>query len=176
MDFIVFLDIFEIFAEDCFLLRSFRKLLPSGFLPLSRFQLLAKGYTNFTRNSLKRPSPKSGESKVLVFSRVWPFNMHAPYILSADDLDDFSWIYRKPSILAADDFLGACYSYRKAMTPKKLWTLLFLDKDWMRPKSPQNEGNHAICHTIHPIFQLLHPYSNFFELIRIRHYITVALQ
>ena len=34
--------------------------------------------------------------------------------------------YRKPSILAADDFLGACY--RKAMTPKKLWTLLFLHK------------------------------------------------
>ena len=32
--------------------------------------------------------------------------------------------YRKPSILAADDFLGACY--RKAMTPQKLWTLLFL--------------------------------------------------
>ena len=29
---------------------------------------------------------------------------------------------------------------------------------------------------IHPIFQLLHPYSNFFELIRIRHYITVTLQ
>ena len=26
--------------------------------------------------------------------------------------------------MAADDFLGACY--RKAMTPKKLWTLLFL--------------------------------------------------
>ena len=50
--------------------------------------------------------------------------MHAPYVLSADDLDDFSGIYRKPSILAADDFLGACY--RKAMTPKKLWTLLFL--------------------------------------------------
>ena len=31
--------------------------------------------------------------------------------------------YRKLSILAADDFLGACY--RKAMTPKKLWTLFF---------------------------------------------------
>ena len=31
--------------------------------------------------------------------------------------------YRKPSILAADDLLGACY--RKAMTPKKLRTLLF---------------------------------------------------
>ena len=46
--------------------------------------------------------------------------MHAPYILSADDLDDFSGLYRKPSILAADDFLGACY--RKAMTPQKLWT------------------------------------------------------
>ena len=29
---------FEIFAEDCFLLRSFRKFLPSGFVPLSRFQ------------------------------------------------------------------------------------------------------------------------------------------
>ena len=37
--------------------------------------------------------------------------------------------YRKPSILAADDFLGACY--RKAMTPKKLWTLLFL-QTWLR--------------------------------------------
>ena len=29
---------------------------------------------------------------------------------------------------------------------------------------------------LHPIFQLLHPYSNFFDLIRIRHYITVTLQ
>ena len=29
---------------------------------------------------------------------------------------------------------------------------------------------------LHPIFQLLHPYSIFFELIRIRHYITVTLQ
>ena len=49
----------------------------------------------------------SGESKVLVFSWVWLVNMRAPYILSADDLDDFSGIYRKPSILAAEDFLGA---------------------------------------------------------------------
>ena len=49
--------------------------------------------------------------------------MHAPYNLSAYFLDDFSGIYRKPSILAADDFLGACY--RKAMTPKMLCTLLF---------------------------------------------------
>ena len=69
---------------------------------------------------------RSGEGKVLVFFWVWPFNMHGPYILSADDLDDFSGIYRKPSILAADDLLGACY--RKAMTPKKLWTLLFRQK------------------------------------------------
>ena len=38
LDFKVFLDILEIFAEDCFLMRSFRKFLPSGFLPLSRFQ------------------------------------------------------------------------------------------------------------------------------------------
>ena len=34
-------------------------------------------------------------------------------------------ICKKPSILDADDILGACY--RKAMTPKKLWTLLFPD-------------------------------------------------
>ena len=39
LDFIVFLDIFESFAEDCFLLRSFRKFLPSGFLLVSRFQV-----------------------------------------------------------------------------------------------------------------------------------------
>ena len=32
----MFLDIFEIFAEDCFLLGGFRKFLPSGFLPLIR--------------------------------------------------------------------------------------------------------------------------------------------
>ena len=75
----------------------------------------------------------SGESKVLVFFRVWPFNMHVPYILSADDLDDFS------AILAADDFLGACY--RKAMTPKKLWTLLFpqMGQEWC-DDSPDEEG------------------------------------
>ena len=34
LDFRAFLDIFEIFTEDCFLLRSFRK-----FLPLSRFRI-----------------------------------------------------------------------------------------------------------------------------------------
>ena len=39
--------------------------------------------------------------------------------------------YRKPSILAADDFLGACC--RKAMTPKKLWTLLF-PQTWASPQ------------------------------------------
>ena len=37
LDFKVFLDIFEIFTEDCFLLRSSRKFLPSGFLPLKPF-------------------------------------------------------------------------------------------------------------------------------------------
>ena len=41
--------------------------------------------------------------------------------------------YRKPSILAADDFLGACY--RKAMTPQKLWTLLFVQLGLPVPKS-----------------------------------------
>ena len=35
LNFRVFLDIFEAFAEDRFLLRSFRKFLTSGFLPLS---------------------------------------------------------------------------------------------------------------------------------------------
>ena len=47
----VFLDIFEIFAEDCFLLRSFRKFLPSGFLPLSCFQVVNSGTT-------REPKPK----------------------------------------------------------------------------------------------------------------------
>ena len=41
---------FEIFAEDCFLLRSFRKFLPSGFLSLSRLQLVGP------KNSAKIPS------------------------------------------------------------------------------------------------------------------------
>ena len=41
----------------------------------------------------------------------------------ADDLGDFSGFCGKASILEADDFLGACC--RKAMSPKKLWTLLF---------------------------------------------------
>ena len=44
--------------------------------------------------------------------------------------------YRKLSILAADDFLGACY--RKAMTPKKLWTLLF-------PHNRQSRDCSATC-------------------------------
>ena len=57
-----------------------------------------------------------------------------PHILSADDLAISLGFYRKLSILAADDFLGACY--RKAMTPKKLWTLLF-------PQSWQIMENHA---------------------------------
>ena len=52
--------------------------------------------------------------------------MHAPYFLSADNLGDFMEFCRKPSILEADDLLGACY--RKAMTPPKLWTLLFPQK------------------------------------------------
>ena len=46
-----------------------------------------------------------------------------PYILSADDLGDFFGVCRKPYILEADDFLKACD--RKAVTPKKLWTLTF---------------------------------------------------
>ena len=34
----------EIFAEDCFLLKSFRKFLPSGCLPLSRFQYFEEAF------------------------------------------------------------------------------------------------------------------------------------
>ena len=49
--------------------------------------------------------------------------MHAPYILSDDNLGDFSGFRGKASILEADDFLGACGG--KTMTPKKLWTLVF---------------------------------------------------
>ena len=44
--------------------------------------------------------------------------MHAPYILSADDLVISLESCGKHSILEANDFLGACC--RKAMTPKKL--------------------------------------------------------
>ena len=51
--------------------------------------------------------------------------MHAPCILSADDLGDFSGVCGKPSILEADDFLGACC--RKALTPQQPWTILFPD-------------------------------------------------
>ena len=40
LDFRVLVDIFEIFAEDCFLLRSFRKFVASWFLPLSCFQYM----------------------------------------------------------------------------------------------------------------------------------------
>ena len=43
------------------------------------------------------------KSKVLVFFRVWSFNMHAPYILSADDLGDFLEFCRR-SFLANRSF------------------------------------------------------------------------
>ena len=73
----------------------------------------------------------SGKSKVLVFFRVCSFNMHAPYMLSPADLGDFSGVLQEhPPVLGADDFLGACY--RKAMTPEKLWTLLFSPFSRMR--------------------------------------------
>ena len=61
-------------------------------------------------------TPKSGESKVLVFFRVWSFNLHAPYICPPTIWAISLEFCRKPSILEADDFLGACY--RKAMTPQ----------------------------------------------------------
>ena len=52
-----------------------------------------------TKNKTLKSRPKhSKKSKVLVFFRVCSFNMPAPYILSGDDLGDFSGIFGKPSI------------------------------------------------------------------------------
>ena len=68
---VVFLDIFEIFAEDCFLLRSFRKFLPSGFLPLSRFQLRVgprNPGTTTTKSTINIASAKLGAVRILPFS------------------------------------------------------------------------------------------------------------
>ena len=50
----------------------------------------------------------SENSKVLVVFRVWSFNLRAPYILSADDLGNFSGILWETLHLEADDFLRAC--------------------------------------------------------------------
>ena len=72
----------------------------------------------------------SGESQVLVFFWVRPFTMHAPYIFATIWTISLEF-YRKPSILAADDFLGACY--RKAMTPKKAMHFTFSPSD---PRPP----------------------------------------
>ena len=59
----------------------------------------------------------------------------SPYILSTDDLGDFSLdCCGKPSMLEADDFWGACC--RKAMTPKKAIALLF-------PRRGTRYGNSA---------------------------------
>ena len=61
-------------------------------------------WANKERQSPKHRSPQMTSScrfslptfserfKVLAFFRVWSFNVHAPYILSADDLGDFSGI------------------------------------------------------------------------------------
>ena len=68
--------------------------------------------------------------------------------------------YRKPSILAADDFLGACY--RKAMTPQKLWTLFFSKSCLFRKtregwnnqfqKTPRTEGGDKVQGSVDPRF------------------------
>ena len=59
---VYFLDIFEIFTEDCFLLRRFRKFLPSGFLPLSRFQLFPAALTQWaSMRDLEAADTRNGE-------------------------------------------------------------------------------------------------------------------
>ena len=48
--------------------------------------------------------------------------------------------------MAADDFLGACY--RKTMTPKKLWTLLF--PQWrFGPREPRKKSDKTIADVFH---------------------------
>ena len=83
LDFIVFLDIFEIFAEDCFLPISFRKFLPSGFLPLSCFQLPAGNFgqpqpsrvfwTSAGLAALTFEASKLVSAKILVLKHCLPF-------------------------------------------------------------------------------------------------------
>ena len=63
---------------------------PSAFVGLcARFPHASPGRLSWRES---QENTQSGEGKVLVFFWVWPFNMHAPYILSADDLDDISGI------------------------------------------------------------------------------------
>ena len=71
----------------------------------------------------------SGKSKVLVFSRVGSFNVHAPRISPPTIWVISLEFHGKPSILEVDDFLGACC--RKAMTPQKLWTLPSIQKHYL---------------------------------------------
>ena len=46
-------------------------------------------FRHFLAHGKKKVKKVSGKSKALVFFRVWPFNTHAPTILSADDWGDF---------------------------------------------------------------------------------------
>ena len=76
-------------------------------------------------NTKKSTTNFSGKSRVLVFSGSDPSACMVPTFCPLTIWVIFSGVLcRKPYILEADDFLGACY--RKALTPKKLWTLLFL--------------------------------------------------
>ena len=51
---------------------------------------------------------RSGKSKVLVFVRVWSFNVHPPYILSTDALGDFSGMLWETLYIGGHRFL--CFS------------------------------------------------------------------
>ena len=61
--------------------------------------------------------PKKYLSEVLVFFRVWPLTCLHPAFCPPTICTISLEFHRKPSILAADNFLGACY--RKSMTPKR---------------------------------------------------------
>ena len=56
------------------------------------------------------------QGKTLVFFRVWFSDLHVPYMLSVDDLGDFSWIMWEPPHLETGDFLGTYC--RKTLTPQ----------------------------------------------------------
>ena len=76
--------------------------------------------TTTIRNKISGKS----EALVFVFIRVWSVNVHAPYILFADDLAISleCWMWENSS-LEANDLLGA--SCRKAMTPQECYDFTF---------------------------------------------------
>ena len=93
------------------------------------------GGTGFMPMLTRNLGPESRGSKALVFLRVWSFNAHAPYILSADDSGDLSGIswdalHWRPTIPWE-------HAVEKVMATKMQWTLLFpLERNACRLLAP----------------------------------------